>query len=186
MVAIEDFEAELQFMLAGKSFDEYGRVLEADQVVAIRGAVTTRDEARSIRVFDITQIEGNAEGDNRAINLNIQEKQATRENIERLDKILATHAGYSPVVVNMHSSDGGRHFELSRRARWSGDFAAEIKGLFGLGALSQLATQEEVDVAPEDDSVEFVDRDVASLVVEQRGLFGADETLDDVADDYGV
>jgi DNA polymerase-3 subunit alpha len=186
MVTVEDFESELQLMLAGKSFDEYGRILEADQVVAVRGAVTTRDEARSIRVFDITVIEGDAEGDNRAINLTIQEKQATRENIERLDKILAMHPGYSPVVVNMHSPEGGRHFELSKRARWSTGFAAEIKGLFGLSALSQLAVVDDSDALAEAESGEFVDRDVASLMVEQRGLFGSDESFDNVADDDSV
>ena len=186
MVTVEDFESELQLMLAGKSFDEYGRVLEADQVVAVRGAITSRDEARSLRVFDITIIEGDAEGDNRSINLNIQEKQATRENIERLDKILVMHPGYSTVVVNMHSSDGGRHFELPKRARWSTGFAAEIKGLFGLSALSQLAVVDDSDALTDAESGEFVDRDVASLMVEQRGLFGADETFDNVADDDGV
>ena len=86
----------------------------------------------------------------------------------------------------MHSSDGGRHFELSKRARWSTGFAAEIKGLFGLSALSQLAVVDDSDALTDVESGEFVDRDVASLMVEQRGLFGADETFDNVADDDGV
>jgi hypothetical protein len=96
------------------------------------------------------------------------------------------HPGYSPVVVNMHSPDGGRHFELGKRARWSTGFAAEIKGLFGLSALSQLAVVDDSDALADAESGEFVDRDVASLMVEQRGLFGADESFDNVADDDGV
>ena len=168
IVSLEDFDSELQFMLMG-SIQEQNRNLGADQVVAVRGQVTTRDEARSLRVYEITQIEGSAEGENHPIELQIKDTQATKENLERLDKILDNHQGYSQVILHMHSRSGGRSFELPKLVRYSTGLVAEIKGLFGLGALSQLAP-----VASEDLADGLAGQDVGALVVEQRQLFDSE------------
>jgi DNA polymerase-3 subunit alpha len=175
MVSLEDFEAEIQMMLAGKTFDDFSRLLAADTVISVRGQVTIRDDARSLRVYDIDVIEGDAEGENRAINITIQDRQATRENIERLDKVLGMHPGFSPVVLSMFAKDGGRRFELSRRVRYSVTLASEIKGLFGIGALSQLGPKEPTDL-------ELAGGGVIALEVEQGSLFGSNEPVDDIGD----
>ena len=168
IVSLEDFDSELQFMLMG-SIQEQNRNLGADQVVAVRGQVTTRDEARSLRVYEITQIEGSAEGENHPIELQIKDTQATKENLERLDKILDNHQGYSQVILHMHSRSGGRSFELPKLVRYSTGLVAEIKGLFGLGALSQLTPVASADLADD-----LAGQDVGALVVEQRQLFDSE------------
>ena len=175
MVSLEDFEAEIQVMLAGKTFDDFSRLLAADTVISVRGQVTVRDEAKSLRVYEIQVIEGDAEGENRSINITIQDRQATRENIERLDRVLGMHPGFSPVVLSMFAQDGGRRFELSRRVRYSVTLASEIKGLFGIGALSQLGP-----AAPSD--LEVAGGVVVALEVEQGSLFGSNQPIDDIGD----
>jgi len=165
IVSVEDFDAELQFMLMGSTLDQ-NRDLAADQVVALRGQVTTRDDGRSIRVYEITQIEGASEGENHPIELQIKDTQATKENLERLEKILENHGGFSKVILHMHSRSGGRSFELPKLVRYSNGFVAEIKGLFGLGALSQLAPVSNDELADD-----LAGQDVGALVVEQRLLF---------------
>jgi len=175
MVSLEDFEAEIQMMLAGKTFDDFSRLLAADTVISVRGQVTVRDEAKSLRVYEIQVIEGDAEGENRAINITIQDRQATRENIERLDRVLGMHPGFSPVVLSMFAQDGGRRFELSRRVRYSVTLASEIKGLFGIGSLSQLGPAEPSDL-------EVAGGVVVALEVEQGSLFGSNQPIDDIGD----
>ena len=177
MVSVEDFEAELQLMLAGKSFDDYASQVASDTMVSVRGQVTIRDDAKSLRVYDIQVIEGDAQGENRPISITIQDRQATRENIERLDKVLGMHPGFSPVVLTMLGQDGVRKFELSRKVRYSVTLASEIKGLFGVGSLSQL------DLA---ESVNLGGGNVAALEVEQRSLFDSDEPVDNIGDNDGV
>jgi DNA polymerase-3 subunit alpha len=152
-------------MLMGNTLEQ-NRDLGADQVVAVRGQVTTRDDGRSIRVYEITQIEGAAEGENHPIEIQIKDTQATKENLERLEKILNNHVGYSKVILHMHSRSGGRSFELPKMVRYSTGLVSEIKGLFGLGALSQLAP-----VVSEELADDLAGQDVGALVVEQRLLF---------------
>jgi DNA polymerase-3 subunit alpha len=168
IVSLEDFDAEMQFMLMGNTLEQ-NKNLAADQVVAVRGQVTQRDDGRSIRVYEITQIEGSVEGENRPIELQIKDTQATKENLERLDKILGNHLGYSQVLLHMHSRSGGRSFELPRRVRYSTALVSEIKGLFGLAALSQLAPVGAADLADD-----LAGQDVGTLVIEQGHLFGSE------------
>ncbi len=175
MLTFEDFESELTLMLAGKSYEDYGSKLTADTVISVRGQVTIRDDERSLRVYDISVIEGDAEGDNRPVTITIQERQATHPNIERLDKICSMHPGYSSVVINMISTDGGRIFELAKKVRYTTAFASEIKGLFGIGALGQLKPQQ-------NDGSDVADGAVAALEVDQGMLFGSDEPVDNIAD----
>jgi DNA polymerase-3 subunit alpha len=166
IVGVEDFDGEVQFMLAGKTFESH-RELKADQVIAVRGQVTVRDDQRSIRVYEITQIEGSAEGDNRSVEIQISDKQATVDNLARLDKILTMHEGYSSVILHMNSDTGGRSFTLPKRVRYSSNLASELKGLFGVGALSQLAPK-----VSDSELAETISGDgVGALVVDQGSLF---------------
>ena len=167
VVDIEDFESSLQFMLAGSSFDQYESKLEVDQIVAVRGVVTVRDEARSLRVFEISEIGATSEGSNAKIELRIQDRQASKENLERLDKILNMHPGYSTVTLHMHTATGVRTFMLPKKVRFSSSFAAEIKGLFGVGVLSNQQSSDEVSESGEN----FTGDDIVSLEVEQGPLF---------------
>jgi hypothetical protein len=96
------------------------------------------------------------------------------------------HEGFSVVTVSLQTQDGGRLFEFDKRARWSTGFAAEIKGLFGLGALSQLETAPQASTEDLAESVDLIDGDVTPLVVEQGHLVFTDETADDVTDDDSV
>lgn len=168
VVDLEDFDSSLQFMLAGGPFEQYGEMLKPDQIVAVRGIVTVRDELRSLRVLEVSEIEAGAEGQNRVIEIRIQDRQAGKENLERLDRILTMHPGFSSVTLHMHTSTGIRTFMLPKQVSYTSAFAAEIKGLFGAGALSRISVaasgEELLDEAVAGD-------DVASLEIEQGSLF---------------
>ena len=168
IVSLEDLDSELEFMVMGRNFEELSELLATDSIVQVRGQMTVRDERRSIRIFEATAIEGNAEGDNLPLEVHIQEKQATKSNIDALNRSLQMHSGSAQVYLHMHDSTGGRIFKLPYKVRYSNQLAAELKGLFGLGALVQPQK-----ATPED---------------EPEGEFGSESSLQSTAperDDLG-
>ena len=135
-VTIEDFEGELNVMLMGKTYQEFGRNLEADQVVVVRGRVSQRDDGKSLNAYSIEMIEGGGVGPSGPIILKIQEAEATREVLEDLDRILRTNAGPDEVQVRLVSGEQERLFKLQPTVKISSELIGELKVLLGASCLS--------------------------------------------------
>jgi DNA polymerase-3 subunit alpha len=135
-VTIEDFEGELNVMLMGKTYQEFGRNLEADQVVVVRGRVSQRDDGKSLNAYSIEMIEGGGDGPSGPIILKIQEAEATREVLEDLDRILRTNAGPDEVQVRLVSGEQERLFKLQPTVKISSELIGELKVLLGASCLS--------------------------------------------------
>jgi DNA polymerase-3 subunit alpha len=135
-VTVEDFEGELNVMLMGKTYQEFGRNLEADQIVVVRGRVSQRDDGKSINAYSIETIEGGGDGPAGPLILKIQESDATREVLEDLDRILRTNAGTDEVQVRLVSADQERMFKLQPTVRISSELIGELKVLLGASCLS--------------------------------------------------
>jgi DNA polymerase-3 subunit alpha len=135
-VTIEDFEGELNVMLMGKTYQEFGRNLEADQVVVVRGRVSQRDDGKSLNAYSIETIEGGGDGPSGPIILKIQDADATREVLEELDRILKVHKGGDEVQVRLLSADQERLFKLQPTVKISGELIGELKVLLGASCLS--------------------------------------------------
>jgi DNA polymerase III subunit alpha len=135
-VTVEDFEGELNVMLMGKTYQEFGRNLEADQIVVVRGRVSQRDDGKSINAYSIEMIEGGGDGPSGPLVLKLQESDATREVLEDLDRILRTNSGTDEVQVRLVSSDQERMFKLQPTVRISSELIGELKVLLGASCLS--------------------------------------------------
>jgi DNA polymerase-3 subunit alpha len=135
-VTVEDFEGELNVMLMGKTYQEFGRNLEADQIVVVRGRVSQRDDGKSINAYSIETIEGGGDGPSGPLVLKLQESEATREVLEDLDRILRTNAGSDEVQVRLLSADQERLFKLQPTVRISSELIGELKVLLGASCLS--------------------------------------------------
>jgi DNA polymerase-3 subunit alpha len=135
-VTVEDFEGELNVMLMGKTYQEFGRNLEADQIVVVRGRVSQRDDGKSINAYSIETIEGGGDGPSGPLVLKLQESEATREVLEDLDRILRTNAGSDEVQVRLISADQDRMFKLQPTVRISSELIGELKVLLGASCLS--------------------------------------------------
>lgn len=135
-VTVEDFEGELNVMLMGKTYQEFGRNLEADQVVVVRGRVSQRDDGKSINAYSIETIEGGGDGPSGPIIVRLVEAEATREVLEELDRILRTHAGADEVQVKLISGETERFFKLQPTVKISGELIGELKVLLGSSCLN--------------------------------------------------
>ena len=135
-VTVEDFEAEMQVMLMGKTYQEFAKNLEADQVVVIKGSISQRDDGNSLRAYSIETIEGGADYIRGPVVLRIPEAEATREILEELDRILRVHAGTEEVHVKLIGEAGERLFKLQPRVKITTDFYGELKVLLGAKCLS--------------------------------------------------
>jgi len=135
-VTLEDFEGELNVMLMGKTYQEFGRNLEADQIVVVRGRVSQRDDGKSLNAYSIEMIEGGGDGPAGPLVLKLQESEATREVLEDLDRILRTNAGTDEVQVRLVSADQVRMFKLQPTVRITSELIGELKVLLGASCLS--------------------------------------------------
>jgi len=130
-VTIEDFEGEVTVMLMGKTYQEFGKSLETDQLVVVRGRVSSRDDGNTLNAYSIETIDAAAEVSSGPLLITIPETAATRKSLEELDRILKVHAGYQAVQIRLSSEAGDRIFELQPKVRVSPDLMGELKVLFG-------------------------------------------------------
>ncbi len=132
IVSIEDLDSEVTVMLMGKTYGEFGRMLNADQFVMVRGRVSQRDDAKNINAQRIEVIEAVADGSTEPVLLHIRDAQATKPNLEDLDRTLRAYSGESEVFVNMiNSQKVATRFKLQPTVRFSVALISEIKAIFG-------------------------------------------------------
>ncbi len=135
-VTIEDFEGEVTVMLMGKTYQEFGKSLETDQLVVVRGRVSSRDDGNTLNAYSIETIDAAAEVSSGPLLITIPETAATRKSLEELDRILKVHAGYQTVQIRLSSEVGDRIFELQPKVKVSPDLMGELKVLFGANILN--------------------------------------------------
>lgn len=130
-ITLEDFTGEITVMLMGKSYAEYGAKLATDQVVALKGRVSKRDEGLNLHGYQIDTLDAGAEVSGPVV-IRIPETEATNENLAELDRILKVHQGESEVQIALDSNAGRRWFLLPQRVKVSSDLMGELKQLFGI------------------------------------------------------
>jgi hypothetical protein len=132
----------------------------------IRGRVSQRDDAKNINAQRIEVIES-VDGSSESVVLHIREEEATKQNLEQLDRTLRAYSGDSEVIVNMVA---GRmiasRFRLQPTVKLSVALISELKSIFG----------SKVFIGG-DDLVDLDSSLVSPLVVDQGIAFGADQSL---------
>lgn len=175
IVSVEDLDSEVTVMLMGKTYAEYGRSLNSDQIVMIRGRVSQRDDSKNINAQRVDILE-NATDATDAIVLNIREEQATKLNLEELDRALRAYPGESEVFVNMVAGRSvSSRFKLQPKIKLSVAFISEAKSIFG----------SKVFIGG-DDLVDLDSSLVGALVVNEGFAFGAEQAFFNFDDNDGV
>ncbi len=175
IVSVEDLDSEVTVMLMGKTYAEYGRSLNSDQIVMIRGRVSQRDDSKNINAQRIDIIESAGDSSETVV-LNIREEQATKSNLEELDRALRAYPGESDVFVNMVAARSiASRYKLQPTVKLTVAFISEVKSIFG----------SKVFIGG-DDLVDLDSSLVGSLVVNPGSAFGPDQTFFNFDDNDGV
>jgi DNA polymerase-3 subunit alpha len=164
LVTVEDFEGELSFMLAGKSFAEYSNELKPDMVVTVRGRVNNRDDGRNISPYSVDILDAPAAGEFQGkIHVRIDNEKANRETLERLNYIINQNQGNSEFIITINADGSSRTYTLPQKVKYSVEFVGELKVLLGAQSIVRDDQQEKSEQESADE--------VAALEVEQRTLF---------------
>ncbi|GAA1614327.1 DNA polymerase III subunit alpha [Leucobacter chromiireducens subsp. chromiireducens] len=131
MVTIEDFTGEVQALFMGKSYQEFGALLQPDSIVAIRGKMNARDDGMSMHAYGVRPIDAAVQEDAETLMLTISDTRATEDLMDELKRTLQRHRGESEVRLNLMTSTAIRVFELPLQVRVSADLFGELKGLLG-------------------------------------------------------
>lgn len=137
-VSIEDFTGEMQALFMGKSYQEFGSLLQADSIVALRGKINVRDDGVSMHAYGVKPIDAGTQDEATTLPLTFSETRATPELMEELRSVFARHPGTSEIRVNLITSTGVRVFELPMTVRVTADLYGELKGLLGPRCLSDI------------------------------------------------
>lgn len=130
-ITIEDFTGEMQALFMGKSYQEFGALLQADTIVALRGKINVRDDGVSMHAYGVKAIDTGAQDEVTTLPLTISETRATTDLMEELRRVFDRHPGTSEVRLNLLTSTGVRVFELPMTVRVTADLYGELKGLLG-------------------------------------------------------
>ena len=131
MITIEDFTGEIQALFMGKSYTEFGRQLQPDTIVAIRGKVNARDDGMSMHAYGVKPIDTSSQNDDETLTISLADHRATEPLMNDLKETLRRHQGSSEVRLNLATANGIRVFEVPFSVRVSTDLFGELKGLLG-------------------------------------------------------
>jgi DNA polymerase-3 subunit alpha len=138
MLQVEDFTDSMQVMLMGKTYTQLDPGLATDQVVAIRGRLSQRDDGFSMSAFSIDVLEAVAESASAPIQIRIPATDATRETLLELDRILREYPGETEVYITL-LGEQEQLFALPNRVHVNGELYGELKVLLGRAALGPVA-----------------------------------------------
>lgn len=136
MITLEDFSGEITALFMGKSYQEFGRMLEPDVIAAVRGRVTSRDDGMAVHAYSVTLPDVSHVQDDGPLTLSIAESKATEHLLSELKVIFERHPGGSEVRLRVLSSGSARVFDLPFAVHPSADLLGELKGLLGSRCLS--------------------------------------------------
>jgi DNA polymerase-3 subunit alpha len=136
IIKLEDFGGELDIMLLGRVYAEFGPTLETDQVLVVKGRVNVRDDGVNVQAMSMFVPDtGAAAGHSGPLNLVLSEVRATTPTIGALSDVLSRHPGESEVRLRLTRAGQARVFELPSRVAVSSDLYGELKSLLGPGCL---------------------------------------------------
>lgn len=136
IIKLEDFGGEMDIMLLGRTYQEFGPMLETDMVLVVKGRVNVRDDGLNIQAMSMFVPDvGPVAGVQGPLNLVIPEVRATSSVIGELSAVLNRHPGDSEVRLRLTRGTTARLFELPARVSVSSDLYGELKSLLGPGCL---------------------------------------------------
>ena len=136
IITLEDFGGEIDIMMLGRTYQEFGAGVHTDQVLVIKGRVNVRDDGLNIQAMSMFPPEiSSTTAQQGPLKLMLAETRATSTVIAELKEIFLRHPGDSEVHMTLTRSGSERIFELPDRVLVSHDLFGEIKSLLGPGCL---------------------------------------------------
>jgi DNA polymerase-3 subunit alpha len=130
---LEDLESSIEVTLFPRTLQEHGHKLADDLVVAVRGRLDRRDEARTNLICQSVDVLENLEsGAAPTLTLRVPATSLDELKIQRLKRILREYPGESPVLLDL-----GQHLlRLSDEFRVDVDLSVgELRMAFGHDAV---------------------------------------------------
>ena len=131
MVTIEDFTGEIQALFMGKSYQEFGPLLQPDTIVALRGKLNARDDGMSMHAYGVRAIDVAVRDEAHPVTITMNDSHATEAVLEELLETFERHRGDSEIRLNLATPHVVRVFELPQRVRVTSELFGELKAILG-------------------------------------------------------
>ena len=135
IVTLEDFGGQVDVMLLGKTYTEFGHAIQPDGIAVIRARVRTRDDGFSLTANSVDLPNLQPVDETKPLELRLQERRATVRLTRELKELLQRHAGPTDVKLRLERGGAARVFSVPYQVRVSPDLFGEVKSLLGPSAL---------------------------------------------------
>ena len=135
IVTLEDFGGQVDVMLLGKAYTEFGQAIQADGIAVIRARVRTRDDGFSLTANSVELPNLQPVDESRPLELRLSERRATVRLTRELKELLERHSGPTDVKLRLERPGAARVFSVPMQVKVSPDLFGEIKSLLGPTAL---------------------------------------------------
>ncbi|WP_105567442.1 DNA polymerase III subunit alpha [Microbacterium halophytorum] len=131
IVTIEDFEATVDVMFMGKTYQEFQPILVQDSILVVRGRVSRRDDGLNLHAQSAFAPDLGAMDTSGPITLLLPEQRATERVVKDLAEVLTRHGGETEVRLKMHRGRQAKVFEVPIPVKVTPDLFGDLKSLLG-------------------------------------------------------
>lgn len=131
IVTVEDFEAQVDIMFMGKTYQEFQPILVQDSILVVRGRVSRRDDGLNLHAQSAFAPDLGSMDTSGPITLLLPEQRATERVVKDLADVLKRHAGDTEVRLKMHRGGSAKVFEVPIPVRVTADLFGDLKSLLG-------------------------------------------------------
>jgi|YNPMSStandDraft_1061717.scaffolds.fasta_scaffold01992_3 DNA polymerase-3 subunit alpha len=112
-LTVYDLTGEAEFIMFDKAYNQYKHLLKEYSLLYVTGRGEVRGDSLQVVVDEVYPISEVISRFGQALSIDVYAKHTSKEEIEKVQKVLLKYEGFQPVYINLIYSDGGNEMFVS-------------------------------------------------------------------------
>ncbi len=110
---VYDLTGEAEFIMFDKAYNQYGHLLKEYSLLYMIGRGEVRGDSLQVVVEEVYPLNEIISQFGQALSIDIFAKQTSKDEIEKIEKVLSKYEGFQPVYINLIYSNGNNEMFIS-------------------------------------------------------------------------